>query len=149
MKRKGAAINVSLAIFTFIATTSIVDVSLTSFINVDELVRAATIELQATRLTTAAYAATALEGDSYITLKLPRKYTVYGNNFPEKAEKAMAGDNFIRPNMEDYPGVIHIGEGDNAGYAPIGYGQVTFEEKTNANWCIHSDGTIDVKGECG
>lgn len=146
MKRKGAAVSVSLAIFAFIATLSIVEVGLDSFINIDDVVQAATIEFQATRFTTAAYAASALEEGSKIEIELQDEYTIYSGDYPSGAEVAMDEDNFVRPDTSNYPAVIHIGED---GFAPIGYGYAAFadNEATDQTWCIYSDGGFEP-GDC-
>ena len=143
MKRKGAAVSVSLAIFAFIATLSIVEVGLDSFVNIDELVQAATIELQATRFTTAAYAASAMDDGGMVELQLNDDYTIYASDFPSEAEAAMDEDGFVRPD-DSYTAVIHTGDD---GYAPIGYGNPIFtEDATSQNWCINSEGDFEPGG---
>ena len=144
MKRKGAAVSVSLAIFAFIATLSIVEVGLDSFVNIDELVQAATIELQATRFTTAAYAASTLDSGGMVELQLNDDYTIYASDFPSEAETAMDEDDFVRPDTDNYPAVIHTGDD---GYAPIGYGSPLFNgDATSQDWCIHSNGEFEPGG---
>ena len=145
MKRKGAAVSVSLAIFAFIATLSIVEVGLDSFVNIDELVQAATIELQATRFTTAAYAASAMDDGGMVELQLNDDYTIYAsdNNLPSDAEAAMDEDDFVRPD-DSYTAVIHTGDD---GYAPIGYGHAAFSgEETSDTWCINANGDFEPGG---
>lgn len=146
MKRRGAAVNVALAIFTFIAALSITSIGLDSFINLDELVQAATIEFQATRMTTVIFAAQSLEGDSRVAFELPDNYEVTPD--VDVGEVDYDGSLLTNPDGTGYPGKLSIGDGE----APIVAGTPIFSEAVESTqWCVESNGhfePIDESEEC-